>query len=52
MLHDGVRLAGIADTGPLQPYLANLDEAEIAAVGAAATALREENARFTRRAAA
>ena len=27
VLHDGVRLAGIADTGPLQPFLANLEEA-------------------------
>ena len=25
VLHAAVRLAGIADTGPLQPYLANLD---------------------------
>jgi len=52
VLHDGVRLAGIADTGPLQPYLANLEPDRHAAVKAAATALREENARFARRAAA
>ena len=52
VLHDGVRLAGIADTGPLQPFLANLDADQLGAVGATATALREENARFTRRAAA
>ena len=52
VLHDGVRLAGIADTGPLQPYLANLEDAQLDAVGAAATALREENAGFIRRAAA
>lgn len=52
VLHDGVRLAGIADTGPLQPFLANLEDAELGGVGAAATALREENARFTQRAAA
>ncbi len=52
VLHDGARLAGIADTGPLQPFLANLDEGSLGAVDAAATALREENARFTRRAAA
>jgi dihydrodipicolinate synthase/N-acetylneuraminate lyase len=51
-LHDGVRHAGIADTGPLQPYLANLDESAIAAVAAAAKALYEENARFVRRKAA
>jgi dihydrodipicolinate synthase/N-acetylneuraminate lyase len=52
VLHDGVRLAGIADTGPLQPFLANLEEARLGEVGAAATVLRDENARFTRRAAA
>lgn len=52
VLHDGVRLAGIADTGPLQPFLADLDAANAGAVGAAATALRDENARFTERAAA
>jgi 4-hydroxy-tetrahydrodipicolinate synthase len=52
VLHDGVRLAGIGDTGPLQPFLANLEEDRLGAVGAAATALREENDRFARRAAA
>ncbi len=52
VLHDGVRLAGIADTGPLQPFLANLEDAQLGAIGVAATALREENARFTQRAAA
>jgi dihydrodipicolinate synthase/N-acetylneuraminate lyase len=52
VLHDGVRLAGIADTGPLQPYLANLDEGMLGAVGVAAKALREEDASFMRRAAA
>lgn len=52
VLHDGVRLAGIADTGPLQPFLVNLDENKTGAVAAAALALREENTRFTARAAA
>ena len=52
VLHDGVRLAGIADTGPIQPYLANLDEAQTGAVGVAAKALYEENGRFMRRRAA
>ena len=52
VLHDGVRLAGIADTGPIQPYLANLDEAQTGAVGVAAKALYEENERFMRRRAA
>ena len=52
VLHDGVRLAGIADTGPLQPYLANLDGDGIAAVAPAAKTLYEENARFAQRQAA
>ncbi len=52
VLHDGVRLAGIAETGPLQPYLANLDAAQSGAAAAAAVALREENARFQRQEAA
>jgi dihydrodipicolinate synthase/N-acetylneuraminate lyase len=52
VLHDGVRLAGIADTGPLQPFLANLEDDRLEAVGAAATTLREEDARFGDRAAA
>ena len=52
VLHDGVRLAGIADTGPLQPFLANLDEDALAAVGAAAKSLYEENGRFARQKAA
>jgi 4-hydroxy-tetrahydrodipicolinate synthase len=52
VLHDGVRLAGIADTGPLQPFLANLEDAQMRAVADAAKALRDENERFTRRAAA
>ncbi|HET7714374.1 MAG TPA: dihydrodipicolinate synthase family protein [Bauldia sp.] len=52
VLHDAVRLAGIADTGPLQPFLTNLEAAQLAGVAAAAQALREENARFMRREAA
>jgi 4-hydroxy-tetrahydrodipicolinate synthase len=52
VLHDGVRLAGIADTGPLQPFLANLDAEAIAPVTAAAKALYQENASFARRKAA
>ncbi len=52
VLHEGVRLAGIADTGPLQPYLASLVPDTVAAVGAAAQALHEDNARHLRRAAA
>ncbi|MCB1500417.1 MAG: dihydrodipicolinate synthase family protein [Bauldia sp.] len=52
VLHEGLRLAGIADTGPLQPYLANLEPEQHGAVGAAAKALGEDNDRFARRAAA
>lgn len=52
VLHDGVRLAGIAETGPLQPFLANLDEAASVPVAAAAKALRQENNAFAERLAA
>ena len=52
VLHDGVRLAGITDTGPLQPFLANLDADGMAAVAPAAKALYEENACFAQRRAA
>ena len=52
VLHDGVRLAGITDTGPLQPFLANLDADGLAAVTPVAKALHEENARFAQRRAA
>ena len=52
VLHDGVRLAGIADTGPLQPYLANLDADAIGHVCEAAKALYEEDVRFARKQAA
>jgi dihydrodipicolinate synthase/N-acetylneuraminate lyase len=52
VLHDAVRLAGVADTGPLQPYLAGLDEGLVAPVAAAASALRDENARRMERSAA
>lgn len=52
VLHDGVRLAGIADTGPIQPYLASLASGAVAGVAAAARALYDENQRFSRRQAA
>ena len=52
VLHDGVRLAGIADTGPLQPYLANLDANAAGPVSATAKALYEENRALARRQAA
>jgi dihydrodipicolinate synthase/N-acetylneuraminate lyase len=43
VLHDGVRLAGIADTGAIGPYLANLDGAVLDGVASAARALVAEN---------
>jgi dihydrodipicolinate synthase/N-acetylneuraminate lyase len=39
VLHEAVRLAGIADTGPALPLLSNLDERDIPEVAAAAKAL-------------
>lgn len=52
VLHDGVRLAGIAETGPVQPLLANLDEAAERPVGEAARTLIAENERYAARQAA
>jgi dihydrodipicolinate synthase/N-acetylneuraminate lyase len=45
VLHEAVRLAGIADTGPLQPLLSNLPEANHAAVRDAASELLRADAR-------
>ncbi len=42
VLHEAVRLAGIADTGPILPLLSNLDPALHSAVETAATALLEK----------
>jgi dihydrodipicolinate synthase/N-acetylneuraminate lyase len=39
VLHEAVRLAGIADTGPALPLLSNLEESDWFRVGAAAKAL-------------
>ncbi len=45
VLHEAVRLAGIAETGPLLPYLSNITEpAQIAAVEQAAKRLLAANA--------
>jgi dihydrodipicolinate synthase/N-acetylneuraminate lyase len=41
VLHEAVRLAGIADTGPIQPLLTNLPKADQEKVGAAAKQLLE-----------
>ena len=49
VLHEGVREAGIAATGPLQPYLATLDEQKLHPVGEAARRLIDENRAFAER---
>jgi len=42
VLHDAVRLAGIADTGPIGPFFSNVSDAQaLASIAAAATRLRE-----------
>ncbi|MEP0322834.1 dihydrodipicolinate synthase family protein [Bauldia litoralis] len=46
VLHDAVQLARIAETGPIQPYLANLNPGQVAGVADAAKALYEENRRY------
>jgi dihydrodipicolinate synthase/N-acetylneuraminate lyase len=43
VLHEAVRLCGIADTGPLLPLLSNLDEADHARVAQAANDLLNAN---------
>jgi dihydrodipicolinate synthase/N-acetylneuraminate lyase len=43
VLHEAVRLAGIANTGPLTPLLSNLDEPDHARVRDAAAALLRIN---------
>jgi dihydrodipicolinate synthase/N-acetylneuraminate lyase len=43
VLHEAVRLAGIANTGPLTPLLSNLEESDHARVRDAATSLRANN---------
>lgn len=45
VLHEAVRLAGIAETGPLLPLLSNLEPARHPAIKAAATALLAQNVR-------
>ena len=52
VLHEGVREAGIAATGPMQPYLADLDDVSRRPVGEAARRLYAENQRFMARNAA
>jgi dihydrodipicolinate synthase/N-acetylneuraminate lyase len=40
VLHEAVRLAGIAETGPMQPFLSNIDDAQVlAGIERAANAL-------------
>jgi dihydrodipicolinate synthase/N-acetylneuraminate lyase len=43
VLHESIRLAGIADSGPLLPLMSNLDEADHARVREAALALLATN---------
>jgi dihydrodipicolinate synthase/N-acetylneuraminate lyase len=44
VLHEAIRLAGIADTGPILPFLSNIDEpATLKAIADAANALRALN---------
>lgn len=45
VLHYAVACAGIAETGPILPYLSPLDSGQLAKVDAAAKALRSENAK-------
>ena len=52
VLHDALRLVGIADTGPISPLLASLDEGTVPAVTNTARALLDENARYARQKAA
>jgi len=46
VLHEAVRLCGIAETGPLLPLLSNLDPADHPRVAAAAKALLAANRQF------
>jgi 4-hydroxy-tetrahydrodipicolinate synthase len=46
VLHEAVRLAGIAETGPIQPFLSNIeDEDTLQRIKAAAAQLREADQR-------
>jgi 4-hydroxy-tetrahydrodipicolinate synthase len=52
VLHEAVRLAGISDTGPMLPFLSNIEEpAVVAAIEKAATALLAANKAATAKAA-
>lgn len=44
VLHDAVRLAGIAETGPILPMLSNCEEAHLGEIGTAARGLVEAEA--------
>lgn len=45
VLHQAVKCAGIADTGPVLPYLSPLDAGQLAKLDPVAKALRSENAK-------
>ncbi|MFQ6160045.1 dihydrodipicolinate synthase family protein [Sinorhizobium meliloti] len=49
VLHDGMRLAGIADTGPLMPMISNLSAAKLGPVGVAVESLKQAEAACLRR---
>ena len=52
VLHEGVQLAGIAETGPMQPLLSNIDdESLLGEIGRAAVALLAANGAGTAKAA-
>lgn len=52
VLHDGIRLSGIADTGPLMPMISNLATDKLAPVQAVVDALNEAEAACRQRTAA
>lgn len=52
VLHEGVRLAGIAETGPLLPMLSGLEEHQVPAVERAAQELRAFDRELARKSAA
>ncbi len=44
VLHEAVRLAGVADTGPILPFLSNIDDPQtLRLIAAAATRLHQQN---------
>jgi len=53
VLHEAVRLAGVAGTGPLYPFLSNIEDRQVLdSIGAAARELFNKNLAFGERSAA